>query len=461
MKLNHPAFALICIPWLLAMIFSDFPILSFLTAWSGSFYIFYITLFSRCSVYSVFSHDKIAYMQPIFMIQLIFAGFMCCTSIFYFIAHLDGDLLVIANCQRISLLGHISLVSGIMITLNENKSSTTLYPKKFLWTLSKVCVVSLAVALSLDYIPGLIQLKYPLLVLSATCGSYLLIHGIYQRSFLFALFGTTIYITNFINSTLSGFKEGIIVQWLTIIFIALPIYKKSIIALGLPIACLFLYILPTYTIVIREQSWFKGKPRENAREQAYQTFFDDGNDEIIDQNNWKFLTNRFSEIGMFSKYVSQVPDSHDFYGLEIFYNTCIALIPKMFWDEKPSMEALSMKRVYEAGVAKKTSPISAKTRPVVDGYLIYGNVGVFITMILYGMLTQRICNKAENLFGGYEMGCSIIFNSLFQQLWRGNNLEFLINNIVYAYLLMLLIYNIMKYTNCLNPIYDHSHYTGL
>ncbi len=397
------------------------------------------------------------YMRPICMIQLVFAGFMCCTSIFYFIAHIEHDVMVIANCQRLALLGHISLVSGIMIAMKENKSKGHVDPRNLPLLLVKICLVSLSLALSLDYIPGLIQVKYPLLVLSATCGSYLLIRGLFQGSFKYVLFGTVIYLANFINATLTGFKEGIIVQLISLIFIALPMYKKTVLALGLPCICLMLYILPTYTIIVREQAWVKGKPKESAREQAYETFFDERNENIIDQNNWKFLTDRFSEIGMFSIYVTHVPKSHEFYGLEIIYDACLAVIPRIFWAEKPSTEVLSMQRVYDSGIAKKSSSISAKTRPIVDGYLIYGGLGIFISMFLYGIITQSICNKVESLFGGYEMGCIIIFNSLFQQLWRGNNFEFLINNIVYAYLLMIVIYKIMRVTNCFSSALVHDY----
>ncbi|MGY4385433.1 hypothetical protein ACVWYN_002473 [Pedobacter sp. UYP24] len=463
MKLNHPAFLFISFPWLLSILLADFPVLSYFIAWIGSFFIFYVTLFSPVSVYNVFKNEKSSYMRPIFIVQLVFAGFMCCTSIFYFISHIEDDVMVIASCQRLALLGHTSLASGIMIAIKENKSKGHFHPQNLSLVLVKLCLVTLIVAIFLDYLPSLIQFKYPLLVLSATCGSYLLIHGLYQRSFKYGIFGTVIYLVNFVNATLTGFKEGIIVQLITLIFIALPMYKKTVFILGLPCIFLMIYILPTYTIIVREQSWIKGKAKESAREQAYETFFNENSEHIIDQNNWKFLTDRFSEIGMFSIYVSHVPKSHDFYGLEIIYDACLAVIPRIFWDEKPSTEVLSMQRVYDSGIAKKSSPISAKTRPVVDGYLMYGNLGIFISMLLYGIITQSICNKAESLFGGYEMGCIIIFNSLFQQLWRGNNFEFLINNIVYAYLLMIVIYKIMRITNCISShqIHDYTHNSGL
>jgi len=74
-------------------------------------------------------------------------------------------------------------------------------------------------------------------------------------------------------------------------------------------------------------------------------------------------------------------------------------------------------------------------------------------MLIYGILTQSICNKAEKLFGGYDLGCIVIFNSLFQSLWRGNTFEFLLNNILYSYILMMIIHWILRRTKTLIPIY--------
>ena len=103
-----------------------------------------------------------------------------------------------------------------------------------------------------------------------------------------------------------------------------------------------------------------------------------------------------------------------------------------------------MERVYNAGVVSKNSSASAKTRPVVDAYLSAGTIGVLISLFIYGLTTQWLCNKAESLFGGYQVGCIIVFNGLFQGLWRGNNLEFLLSSIFWSYILMFLVYLLFK-----------------
>jgi hypothetical protein len=112
-----------------------------------------------------------------------------------------------------------------------------------------------------------------------------------------------------------------------------------------------------------------------------------------------------------------------------------------------------MKRVYEAGVANRSSTVSAKTRPVVDGYVSAGFVGVWISIFLYGWITQWLSNKAEEWFGGYELGCIVMFNAIFQNLWRGNNFEFLLNNIFYGYLSMFIIFWVLKKSNTLTELH--------
>lgn len=196
-----------------------------------------------------------------------------------------------------------------------------------------------------------------------------------------------------------------------------------------------------------------------AREDAYQILLNDDNNLLISKNNWDFLTNRFSEINMFCKYIKYAPDEQA-YNFQIINNTLYALIPRAFWRNKPNTEKLAMERVYNFSISKRASKVSAKTRPVVDGYLTAGIAGVYIYMLLYGLLCQALCNLAEQLFGGYQAGCVILFNSIFQQLWRGNTLEFLLNNILYGYLLMLLIFWIMRISNCLKPLTNYERYSN-
>src|SRR5437868_2517636 len=107
-------------PWLLAMIFKSDAQLSFMIAWLGSFFIFYLTLTGWVRPLP----DDLTFgnqlMRPIILVQIIFAGYMCCTSIFYFLDVLGFEnfdktsqyflidyqkLDLTAQCQRYYCLG--------------------------------------------------------------------------------------------------------------------------------------------------------------------------------------------------------------------------------------------------------------------------------------------------------------------------------------------------------------------
>ena len=449
MQLPVSLLTLIYIPWILAEIVCFDPVLSYTIAWLGSFLIFYLTLFSPCRHLSRDLPLQHQIMRPIVLIQLIFAGFMCCTSIFYFIDHLGSELLLsIAKCQRLSLLAHAAAVTG-MILLTKPLPAIKYKLSNPNGILFKLCFLSYLTGILINYLPALIQFKYSLLSIAISCSAYIFIKGIVKHLPIHLIFGGVAFGLTIISSTLTGYKEGIIVNVLLIGFLAFPYYKKTILILAMPCIYILLYVLPTFTTVIRTQSWLSGKSQEIARQEAYQTFFDENSEDKINANNKEFLTNRLSEIGMFTQYVNQVPEQHPYYGLEILTNSFFALIPRFFWEEKPDTEKLAMERVYTLNVAQRASDVSAKTRPVVDGYLSAGIPGVFISMLFYGLISQGLCNTSEKLFGGYQLGCIIIFNSIFQQLWRGNTLEFLLNNVLYGYVLMLMIFWIMRTINLL------------
>lgn len=455
MRLPISLLILIYMPLILAEITGFYPALSYSIAWLGSFFIFHLTLFSP---FRHLSHDlplQHQIMRPIILIQLIFAGFMCCTSIFYFTDHLDSESLSnIAKCQRLALLAHAAIVTGMVLLIKPfplikyklNNRNGLLY---------KLCIACYVISNALNYVPALIQFKYSLLSISITCSAYLFIKGMINRLPTPLVFGGISFGLNILNSTLTGYKESIIINVLLIGFLAFPHYKKTILTLLIPCIYLLIYVLPTFTSIIRAQSWLSGKPKELARQEAYQTFFDENNEDLINANNKEFLTNRLSEIGMFTQYVKQVPEQHPYYGLDILTNSLLALVPRVFWQEKPDTEKVAMERVYTLNVANRASNVSAKTRPVVDGYLSGGTFGVFVSMVIYGLTTQWLCNTSEKLFGGYQLGCIIMFNSIFQQLWRGNTFEFLLNNILYGYVLMLLIFCAMR--KLLYPIPDEDY----
>ncbi len=455
----------ICIPWLLAETYAHHPVISFFIAFFGSFFIFYATILSPLRILESGRTLTHQLMRPIILLQLIFAGYMCCTSVFYFVDHLgfeywknisyhrfhsNEQTYLLAKCQRLVLLGHMALVIGILL------QQKTQYVHKFKLhiTLNKVLIYlsigTLCIGLLLNYIPSLIQFKYYLLTLSATAQAYIFILGLVHKEPLKITFGGIAFTVQVLNATLSGYKEILLINIITISFLAFPYFKQMITILFIPCLYLLLYFLPTLTMMIRKESWNGNKTPQVARAEAIDLFASGRQEQLILNNNWDFLTHRFSEISMFSKYIDQTPEKHPYYGIEILKNSLYALIPRALWAGKPATEKTSMERVYRAGVVNRLSPVSAKTRTVIDGYLSAGLTGVFLTMLIYGMITQWLCHKAEELFGSYELGCMVIFNGIFQPLWRGNNWEFILNNMVYGFLLLLLLFYAFKHFKLLH-----------
>src|ERR1700744_6029202 len=88
MQSNHNAierYVVLFIPWLLSLLFKDDPTVSYLIAWLGSFFIFFITYIGYIKPLPQDRDMAEQIMRPIFIVQIIFAGYMASTSIFYFL----------------------------------------------------------------------------------------------------------------------------------------------------------------------------------------------------------------------------------------------------------------------------------------------------------------------------------------------------------------------------------------
>jgi hypothetical protein len=155
---------------------------------------------------------------------------------------------------------------------------------------------------------------------------------------------------------------------------------------------------------------------------------------------------------MFTRFAHSTPDYIDYYGTTLLKQSAIAIVPRVFWPSKPITEDLIMERVYAAGVVNRSSNVSAKPAFIVDAYLSGGPIGIIIFLFAYGAVAQLIAIKAEKLFGGYILGCALIFSGLFQIFWRGLSFEFLINSVFWSYVSMLVIFKILRSKNILKEV---------
>ncbi|WP_406825659.1 exosortase Y-associated Wzy-like protein [Pedobacter sp. KACC 23697] len=470
MQNNNPTKLILTLylPVLISYVLINSPIISYFVAWFGSLFIFYTTILSPAAIIKTDLPIHKQIMRPIFLLQLIFAGFMCVTSVFYFMDHLgyrylteinygsqfkeNEQTMLIASCQRMSLLAHAALVTGMLLVQKNSikiKSTKTFDSDDFLIWLG---IIVFGIGSLTQRFPSLNQIAIPLTIVGISCAAVLFVKGVITKNVKYLGIGASIFIVNFLHASLSGYKEPIIINVIVITCVFFPYYKKLILYLAIPLVYILLYFLPTYNNTVR-QSWSGEVSAEEAQNQAFENL-DSKNKEQIEETNWSFLTRRLSEIEMFTQFVDYVPSHHSYYGWEIVENSLEGLIPRVVWTGKPNMETISMQRVYDAGVANPLSMVSAKTRPVVDAYLSFGIPGVFFLMLLYGMLVQHLSDKAEEIFGGYELGCVIMFNSIFQGLWRGNNFEFMFNNIFWGYVIMWFLFALLRTIKVLKPVFD-------
>lgn len=452
------------IPWIFAMLFKDSYILSYFIAWFGSFFIFWVTFKGWIKPLPNDRNIEEQLMRPIFLTQVIFAGYMACTSIFYLFDvlgyinfHKISDfylvdqerLRLVAQCQRYYCLAHASFVTGILIFMR--------YPveKKYGYNRADLTKVILNIALIatllsslLMRVSGLSQFSHQFSLLSFIAGTLALAFAIPDRKIWRILICLIIYGFNIYQALISGFKEPIILNVLILGIFLYPNYKRTVLIFFVPLILLFFILLPTYNRIFRQQAWSGNLSTNEATQLALKSVVNQNNAD----DNWAFFTYRLSEIDMFTSYVKSTPAHIDFYGTQLLRQSAIAIMPRIFWPSKPITENMVMERVYDAGIISRGTIVSAKPAVIVDAYLSGGMPSIFILLFFYGAACQLIAMKAEKIFGGYTLGTALIFTGLFQLFWRGLSLEFLINAVFWNYITMYLIFKVLLFTNVIKRL---------
>lgn len=460
---NYTKYVLLFLPWLFSVIFSLSPVISFVIAWAGSFFIFFLTLTGRIRRLPDDRTRAEQLMRPIFIVQIVFAGYMSCSSIFYLLNILryqylekvnglilpDAEKLALAaQCQRYYCLGHAAFVTGILLFMNyPAKQKYYTEPEKLAGLLMKTAIVAFPVSIVFQKLPGLTQFYFQLSSLSFIAGTLALAFAIPLKKVPNTVICSAFYLFNFYQAFLSGFKEPIILSILILGLFLYPNYKKIVTILFVPALILLFVFLPAYVASFRQNAWTGDENAEDASKIALDATLNNN-----DESNWDFFVYRLSEIDMFTTFVKSTPENIDYYHFQLLRQSAIAVVPRVFWPGKPSTEDLVMERVYDANVVNRNSDVSAKPAFIVDAYLSFGGFGVFIFLFAYGAIAQWIDCKAEELFGGYTLGTALIFSGLFQIFWRGLSFEFLINSVFWSYITMLIIFKLLRSKNILKEV---------
>lgn len=456
-------------PWLLALIFKSDPQLSFMIAWLGSFLIFFLTLTGWVRPLP----DDLTFgeqlMRPIILVQIIFAGYMCSTTIFFFLNVLGYEnfhkttpyflidhekLDLTAQCQRYYCLGHAAFVTGILTFMKyPKKQKYYVEPDKLANLIFVMAFIMLFVSFLFQKISGLTQFANQFSSLSFIAGTLALAFAIPRRKIWNTVICIILYFFNFYQALISGFKEPIILSILVLGVFLYPNYKKAVTITCIPALILLFVFLPRYNSIFRGSAWADDIDADQASKIALDAALNKDSPQLTaDDSNWGFLTFRLSEISMFIQFSKSTPQNVNYYGLALIKQSGIALVPRIFWPSKPITENLVMQRVYDAGVINAASSVSAKPAFIVDAYLSFGGLGVFVFLFLYGATAQLISIKAERLFGGYVLGTALIFSGLFQIMWRGLSFEFIVNTVFWSYVSMMLIQKILLVTNVLKQV---------
>jgi len=215
-----------------------------------------------------------------------------------------------------------------------------------------------------------------------------------------------------INQAVSGWKGLTLWTMITLCALLYPMMSKRIIIVGAAFVVFWALYLHPFGLALRPLLWYQGVEQEKAIDMSMDKALNMSLDERLN-GVWTLMVGRANDLYQFGKYLEYVPEKHDYYDLELAGQAMIGLIPRVIWPSKPDIEKIAMERVYAAGVVLQQSTVSAKSNFFQDGYLSGGSLGVFISCLLFGILTMLLSRLCETLFGGYEIGTCLIFTGLF------------------------------------------------
>ena len=272
MKGTHfEKYLVLYLPWIFSLLFKSDPEVSYIIAWLGSLLIFYVTLTGWVKPLPKDLSIAEQLMRPIFLVQIIFAGYTCTTSIFYFFDVLGYQdfhkvsqyylidyqkLELTAQCQRYYCLGHAAFVTGILMFMTYPvKQEYYIAKEKIAGLLFWSAIISLPVSILFLRVPGLSQFAYQFSSLSFIAVTLALAFAIPLHKIWNTVICFVFYFFNFYQALISGFKEPIIISILVLGIFLYPTYKKIVLVTFVPAILLLFVLLPTYNRIFRENAW--------------------------------------------------------------------------------------------------------------------------------------------------------------------------------------------------------------
>ncbi|MFN0293144.1 hypothetical protein [Pedobacter helvus] len=437
------------------------PVLSFFISWGSS--LLYILLSASGKIAPLPKDRKWSaqLFRPFILSQCLFFGYHSISNVFYFmdtmgyyyfektILPVDIHLLKkLASIQNYVLFAHATYLCGALPQIKKYNFAS---PFKINIKVHYYLIYAIAMLVT-SYILNTTPLALFASYLNAL-GTFLAllyaVDAIKNKTHL--PFAIVLVCYLMLNALLSGMKENIILIIIFLMANLYTLYRWKPIALFAPFLAIFFYYYPSLNNNYRKLAWDEGVSTYDA---ASEVLKDDNIQSLtIEENNWVFLTNRLSEISMAVDYFDYVPDRHPYYGFDIIIDGIKLLVPRALFPDKGSPDILAMKRATDAGAIQlnENDYTSAKPQTLPDAYMSGGLFGVIITFFLFGWLSTRISIWCEKLFGGYEIGSILIFQSFFSLFNKGGCFENLIGSLFWSLILVTCFHLFLKNKKIIVP----------
>lgn len=459
-------YLLLYIPFALSLALSGSPELAYWTAWAGSWYILLLVFSGAIKRHPERKPWGQQVLRPLYLPHAIFAGYMALSSVFYFLQAKgyvyftkvgDGDapeaFVLIAYAQQLYLLGHAGLVHGLLLASRYKPSKYHLKFQSYSGGALTLALGGIALVSLLKVVPGLGQFAVKFDDLSLVASVVALALVLPERKWKYSLFALFLFGLNLYQSALSGFKEAVLIPVIILAALLYPQYKRLVLLAGPAAVIVLIFVLPFFSNYIRKESWEGGKAAGQAAAEAIEGLQETTTGELVD-NNWAFLTTRFSEISLFVKYLDNVPENHPFYYWKLIEQGLLNIVPSALYPGKPIMEDLVMERALENGIIEwySVGKVSTKPQLVVDGYVSFGEFGVWVFLFIAGLLSAFASVLAERWFGGYLWGTGLMYTGFFLIFWRGNCIEFMSNTVFWSFVLMAILFIVLRWVGLVKKI---------
>jgi hypothetical protein len=467
----NPRYLLLYLPVFLSYLLqSTNPSQSYWIAWGGSLWIYIVTFIGAVKKLPTDRPVLNQVFRPFFLVHLIFSSYMVITSVFFYLDSMgylyfdkvkpEESFVYISNiayCQFLYCLGHAAYVHGILLFLEYK-------PPKYVIQISSGFSISrlflfatlffFLVSIVFRFVPGLFQFSVQFQFCTAIFAVFSFGYSILEKKNIYIFITALLFAYGEFQALTSGWKEITVLPILLLGAILWARYKRIILILSPFILFVFIFVVPYYTNIVRGLSWGESIDSQKAAAIALDKVKNENVSGLL-ENNWDFLINRLSEISMFMIYVDKVPIEVPYMTEEILSQSLESIIPRILSTNKENTEVLVMQRVYALGVVSRDSDVSAKPAFIADAYLMGGELGIFCSLFLLGLLITFLSKKAESLFGGYAIGSGAIFLGLFYILIRGTAFEFMVNTVFWSTVTMYLLFYIGKTFSILvkNPNY--------